>query len=301
LTMATPEILAKFEQRAVQAERMIEILTNQLSQLKAVSINDRKDEIRKSNELLRQEVQNLKRKLIDLETKNGVKQYYDFADSSPTQEPNIQSNLVQKSNSVSEKQSTPPPTEKKEKPKKEKKSGGGGGGGGNEKQPEAAIDVARLDFRVGKIVSAKKHPDAEKLYVEEVDVGEEKMRTVVSGLVNFIPEDEMQNRMVVLLCNLKPAKMRGITSEAMVMCASTPEKVEILSPPAGSEPGDVVEFDGYTRNPDPVLNPKKKVFEGCAPDLKTNSNKVACYKGVPFVVPGKGEVVSQTLTEVQIK
>ena len=53
--------------------------------------------------------------------------------------------------------------------KKEKKSGGGGGGrGGDDKQPEAPIDVARLDFRVGKIVSAKKHPDAEKLYVEEV-------------------------------------------------------------------------------------------------------------------------------------
>jgi tRNA-binding EMAP/Myf-like protein len=45
------------------------------------------------------------------------------------------------------------------------------------------------------------------------------------GLVKFIPEDQMQNRMAILLCNLKPSKMRGIASEAMVMCASTPEKV----------------------------------------------------------------------------
>ena len=44
---------------------------------------------------------------------------------------------------------------------------------------------------------------------EEVDVGEEKPRTVISGLVKFIPENEMQNRKAILLCNLKPAKMRG--------------------------------------------------------------------------------------------
>jgi len=62
----------------------------------------------------------------------------------------------------------------------------------------------------------------------------------VSGLVKSVPLDQMQNRMAVLLCNLKPAKMRGVTSEAMVMCAVTPEKTEILSPPAGAVPGDLV-------------------------------------------------------------
>ena len=51
---------------------------------------------------------------------------------------------------------------------------------------------------------------------------------VISGLVKHIPLEEMQNRMVILLCNLKPAKMRGIVSEAMVMCASTPDKVRIF-------------------------------------------------------------------------
>ena len=62
--------------------------------------------------------------------------------------------------------------------------------------------------------------------MEEIDVGEEKPRTVISGLVKFIPEAEMQDRMAVILCNLKPSKMRGILSEAMVMCASTPDKVQ---------------------------------------------------------------------------
>lgn len=55
----------------------------------------------------------------------------------------------------------------------------------------------------------------------------------------------MQNRMVVLLCNLKPAKMRGVVSQAMVMCASSPEKVEILAPPNGSVPGDRITFDAF--------------------------------------------------------
>ena len=80
-------------------------------------------------------------------------------------------------------------------------------------------------MRVGIIKTAKRHPDADSLYVEEVDVGEEKCRTVISGLVKFIPEDQMQNRKAILMCNLKPSKMRGIMSEAMVMCASTPDKV----------------------------------------------------------------------------
>lgn len=116
-----------------------------------------------------------------------------------------------------------------------------------------------------------------------------------------MPIDAMQNRMVVVLCNLKPSKMRGITSEAMVMCASSPDKVEILSPPSGSVPGDVIEVDGFTRRPDPVLNPKKKIFETVAPDLKTNTSKQATYKGVPWTVPGKGFVVAESLVNVNVK
>ena len=112
-------------------------------------------------------------------------------------------------------------------------------------EEEKPLDVSRLDLRVGRIVNAKRHPDADSLYVEEIDVGEEKPRTIISGLVRFVPIEEMQNRMVIVLCNLKPVKMRGILSEGMVMCASSPELVEILAPPDGSQPGDRVVFDKY--------------------------------------------------------
>ncbi|KAH8402322.1 hypothetical protein KR009_011347 [Drosophila setifemur] len=167
--------------------------------------------------------------------------------------------------------------------------------------PEAPVDVGRLDLRVGKIVEVGRHPDADSLYLEKIDCGEAAPRTVVSGLVKFVPLEEMQNRLVVVMCNLKPAKMRGVTSEAMVMCASTPDKVEVLSPPAGAVPGDLVHCEGYARQPDAQLNPKKKVFETCAPDLKTNDALVACYKGAALHVPGKGNVVAQTLKNVNVK
>ena len=56
----------------------------------------------------------------------------------------------------------------------------------------------------------------------------------------------MQDKVAVFMCNLKPAKMRGILSEAMIMCASTPEKVEILNVPQGSNIGDRVYAEGYS-------------------------------------------------------
>lgn len=83
------------------------------------------------------------------------------------------------------------------------------------------ITPARLDIRVGKIVEVKRHPDADSLYVEKIDLGESNgPRTIVSGLVNFVPLDEMKNRLVIVLANLKPANLRGISSHGMVLCAS---------------------------------------------------------------------------------
>ena len=76
-------------------------------------------------------------------------------------------------------------------------------------------------------------------------MGDEKTRTVISGLVKHIPLEEMQNKMAVFLCNLKPAKMRGIVSEGMIMCANDGEKIEILIPPENCVPGDRVKFEKY--------------------------------------------------------
>jgi len=160
-------------------------------------------------------------------------------------------------------------------------------------------------MKVGKIVECVKHPDADALYLEKIECGEEKPRQVISGLVKHIPIEEMQNRMVVILCNLKPAKMRGILSEAMVMCASTPEKVEILAPPKNAVPGDIVTVPGFEGTPEEIIKPTNKkttsIFEQVAPDLKTNDSLQAVYKGVAWEVKGKGPVLAQSLKGVQVK
>lgn len=79
------------------------------------------------------------------------------------------------------------------------------------------------------IKKAWQHQEADSLYVEEVEVGEEAPRQVVSGLVKFIPEAQMQMRRCVLVCNLKPANMRGVKSHAMVLCATSPDGLKASS------------------------------------------------------------------------
>ncbi|XP_060172218.1 methionine--tRNA ligase, cytoplasmic-like [Lycium barbarum] len=149
---------------------------------------------------------------------------------------------------------------------------------------EAEISISRLDIRVGLITKAQKHPDADSLYVEEIDVGEAQPRTVVSGLVKYIPLEEMQNRKVCVLCNLKPASMRGIKSQAMVLAASNSDhtKVELVEPPKDAAIGERVTFPGFDGKADDVLNPKKKVWETLQVDLHTDKKLVACYKDLPL-------------------
>lgn len=95
--------------------------------------------------------------------------------------------------------------------------------------------------------------------------------------------------------------MRGITSEAMIMCAVSEAGIEVLTPPEGTVPGDLVECEGYIRRPDSVMNPKKKIFETVAPDLHTNDHLQACYKNVPFTVLGKGFCLAKSLKTVSVK
>ncbi|KAI5387906.1 hypothetical protein KIW84_073848 [Lathyrus oleraceus] len=154
----------------------------------------------------------------------------------------------------------------------------------NKAAAEPDISITRLDIRVGLIKKAEKHPDADSLYVEEIDVGEEQTRTVVSGLVKYIPLDEMQNRKVCVLCNLKPASMRGIKSQAMVLAASNDDhtKVELVEPPSSASVGERITFPGHEGSPDELLNPKKKVWETLKVDLHSNEKLEACYKNIPL-------------------
>jgi len=190
----------------------------------------------------------------------------------------------------------PPPP--KVKAKAAPKSAAGGAAASDELTP------ARLDFRVGKILSVAKHPDAESLYVETVDLGEASPRTVVSGLAGVFPMEQLDGRLGVFLCNLKPVKMRGIESTAMLMCASRddPRAVEPLDPPSSAAIGERVLVEGFeTGTPDAQLNPKKKVWEKLAPGLRTTGDCVAEWEGNKLVTASGEPVVCQSLKSVPIK
>lgn len=157
-------------------------------------------------------------------------------------------------------------------------------------------ELSRLEIRAGKIIECEKHPDADTLYVEKVDVGQAEPRTIVSGLVNFVPLEEMIGRNVVVLCNLKPRTMRGVTSHGMLLCASNEGHtvVDPLAAPDGTPLGELVTFEGHKVAPVDPGNRATKAFDRVAADLKTNENGVAFYQDVPFgtsegpcISPGK--------------
>jgi len=167
--------------------------------------------------------------------------------------------------------------------------------------------VTRLDIRVGKILSCEKHPDADSLYLEQIDVGEEEPRQVISGLANFIPLDDMQGRMVTVLCNLKPVKMRGILSSGMVLCGSNEEhsQVELLEPPEGAQVGEHLLLDGYgvmqPGEEDAVLKSKSQqnVWKMVAPDMALDNEGKATYNGKLFAT-SKGPLTCKSLRDCQL-
>lgn len=312
--MEEQAVLNRINQNYKRAEELVTFIQKELPALRAAAVQkccqQKELELREKHAQLKKELEYWQNKVIELEIMNNIPQY--SLPSSNTQPTATLKTEAVKVEAAEQNQSAPSVTDskpkaeaqnvekkavKKEKKEKEPKAA-------KEEKPSAddkAVDVSRLDLRIGRILSAKKHPDAESLYVEEIDVGEEQPRTVVSGLVKFVPLEEMQNRLVVVLCNLKPAKMRGVTSQAMVMCASTPEKVEILVPPANCVPGDRVICKDFPGEPDSLLPPKKKIFEQVAPDLKTNDGCIATYKSSMLEVADKGAIKALSLKNVQIK
>ncbi|KAM3624195.1 uncharacterized protein V6R79_020530 [Siganus canaliculatus] len=310
LKMSNHNPLLRLEQRAAEADQLIEYLKQQVQLLKEkaivqASVREEK-KLMVENAKLKKDIEALKNQLLDKEKRRGVREV-----AMPTGDATVECtskatppkpNGAAPSASPAAAVQSPAPKDENKKKKPEKK-----GGEKAEKkqaapsQEEAKVDVSRLDLRVGRIITAEKHPDADSLYVEQVDVGEPSPRTVVSGLVKHIPVDQMQNRMAILMCNLKPAKMRGVVSQAMVMCASSPDKVEILDPPSGAVPGDRITFQGFPGEPDKELNPKKKVWEQVQPDLRTDDKCVATYKGAAFEVTGKGVCKAQTMSNSGIK
>ncbi|KAL4631730.1 hypothetical protein ACB092_04G000600 [Castanea dentata] len=177
------------------------------------------------------------------------------------------------------------------------------------KDPEITIKEAAemLDIRVGRVVKAWRHEEADSLYVEEVDVGEAEPRTICSGLVNFVPLHLLQDKKVVVLANLKPRNMRGVKSCGMLMAASdaSHENVELLVPPEDSLPGERIWFgsEDEKENQPAAATPnqiqKKKIWELVQPHLKTDASYTAML-GLHVMRTSAGAVVSTSLKNANI-
>ncbi|KAK2693854.1 hypothetical protein QWA68_008401 [Fusarium oxysporum] len=202
-----------------------------------------------------------------------------------------------------------PKKEKKEKAPKQKAA----------PAPAAPLSPALIDLRVGHILKAINHPDADSLYVSTIAVGDKPgnedyveyegqiCRTVCSGLNGLVPLESMQGRKVVVVCNLKPVKMRGIKSCAMVLAASPKIKegevddhkgpVELVTPPEDAKAGDRVWFEGWEGSPEGVLNPKKKIWETFQPGFTTTDGlEVAFDAGAVEQLgkTGRGRLVTES-------
>uniref|UniRef100_A0A7S1AZJ7 tRNA-binding domain-containing protein n=1 Tax=Noctiluca scintillans TaxID=2966 RepID=A0A7S1AZJ7_NOCSC len=104
-------------------------------------------------------------------------------------------------------------------------------------------DLRKLDIRSGKIVECAPVEGSDKLYLLKVHIGQGEHRQVVSGLQKFYSVDQLQGRSVIVYCNIKPGKLCGLESQAMVLAGTAGdkgtdgEKCELLQPPSGSAEG----------------------------------------------------------------
>ena len=148
-----------------------------------------------------------------------------------------------------------------------------------------AIDISKLDIRVGVIKKAWEHEEAEKLFCEEIDVGDEEgPRLIASGLRAHYSVDDLPGQRVLVLANLKARKMMGFSSHGMVLCAASDDgMVRFVEPPEGAKVGDRVTVEGFEGEPateNQII--KKKMLEAIFPDLKTDADGIASYKRVPL-------------------
>lgn len=91
-------------------------------------------------------------------------------------------------------------------------------------------DFDKIELKIGKILKCEKHPNADRLLVFQIDLGEEQ-RQIVSSIAEFFTCEELVGKNVVVVTNLEPAKFRGLESNGMLLCASTPndEQLDLLT------------------------------------------------------------------------
>ena len=112
---------------------------------------------------------------------------------------------------------------------------------------------SKLDLRAAKILDVKDHPQADKLYILNVDLGNLGKRVLVAGMKPYYTQDEIKGKSIVIVTNLKPAKIRGVESKGMLLAASDSEGKVVLLNSGETPPGSEIFIDGIPRTPANVL------------------------------------------------
>lgn len=88
-------------------------------------------------------------------------------------------------------------------------------------------DFSKVELKVGEIIASKHHENADKLLVSQVKIGDE-VRQIVSGIAKYYDPEKLVGKKVIVVTNLAPAKIRGVESNGMILCATSGEELELL-------------------------------------------------------------------------
>ena len=112
------------------------------------------------------------------------------------------------------------------------------GPGATDSSSVSIEEFARLDLRVARVIAAERHPKADRLLKLQVEVAGE-ARQIVAGIAGSYRPEELVGRLIVIVANLKPARLRGEVSQGMLLAASDGEIISLLTPerpvPSGAQ------------------------------------------------------------------
>eukprot|EP01084_Bolivina_argentea_P166613 289229_1 len=165
--------------------------------------------------------------------------------------------------------------------------------------------IARINFKIGKILNVEIHPKNGNWYVQTVDIGEIKPRIIVSGLAKYYKSEELLNKKCVVFANLKYSKFKGIESQGMILCASKNNIIKILNPPNDCQIGERITWkqkDLLKYEPDKNINInktnsfwKKEVI----PKLRADNNGNMAFDNIAYITKNN-KFIKSSLTNAQI-
>lgn len=182
---------------------------------------------------------------------------------------------------------------KKEKTSKGQSKGAATVSAGSAVEGAALFGKARIV--VGRIESVVPHANSDKLYITQVNVGESENKQIVAGLQKFCTVEELENSLVCVVLNLKPAKLGGELSQGMILASTSsenPDNVKPIRPPEDSPVGEAVFLEGSNGADEScfVKTLKSDHWRKIAAGLAV-SNCKACFEGKP-IVTSAGTIVA---------